>query len=188
MGAVILQYFGDGCFRAQSGELSLLTNPSNNRFKANVTLRTLIGANVAPPADEIAFPGEYEIGGIEVRGWSVPQESTEKYLKTVYLVTWEDIRLLFLGHLSSPLDGDMMEDIAEPDVLFLPVGDHFLSAADAAKLSKKIEPAIVIPSFAKNAGEFLKAMGQKAAPEEKFVFKKKDLAGSKGRVVVLEAK
>ena len=186
--AVIVTYFGNGCFRLQSGEVSLLTNPANNRLKADVVLRTIIAPNVQAPPEEIVLPGEYEVKDIEVRGWPITKESTEKYLKTVYLVTWEDMRFVFLGHVSAMLPDDVIEEISEPDVLFVPTGEHLLSGADAAKLIKKLEPAVIIPSFFKNANEFLKALGQKGEHVEKLVFRKKDIAGAKGRIVVLEAK
>jgi L-ascorbate metabolism protein UlaG (beta-lactamase superfamily) len=185
---MIVNYFGDGCFRLQSGETTLMINPGNNRLKADAVLRTLVAPNAVPPADEIVFPGEYEVKSIEIQGWPVPEESTDKYLKTVYLVTWEEMRIVFLGHISAIPGDEIIENISEPDVLFIPTGDHFLSGTDAAKLVKKLAPAIVIPSFAKNPNEFLKALGQKGEMLEKLVFKKKELENAKGRIVVLEAK
>lgn len=185
---MVINYFGDGCFRLQSGEVSLLTNPVNNRLKADVVLRTIIPADAEPPAEEIVFPGEYESKEIEIRGFSVPSESTEKFLKTIYLITWEEMRFVFLGHLSGFPSDDVIEEIGEPTVLFLPVGEHFLPATEAVKLMKQLEPAVVIPSFYKTPTEFLKVVGQKAETEEKFVFKKKELAETKGRIIVLEAK
>lgn len=185
---MIVNYLGDGCFRLQSGETVLLTNPPNNRLKADAVLRTITAPNTLPPSDEIVFPGEYEAKNIEIQGWGVPKESTEKYLKTIYLVTWEDMKFVFLGHISSIPDDDVIENIAEPDVLFVPTGEHFLSGADAAKLIKKLEPAIAIPAFHKKPDEFLKAVGQKGETLEKLVFKKKELESAKSRIVVLEAK
>ena len=184
---MIVTYFGDACFRLQSGERSLLVNPISNRLKADAVLRTIIAPDAVPPPDEIVFPGEYEVGGIDIRGFGVPVESTEKYLKTIYLVTWEDVRFALLGHLSTMPGDDVIEEMSEPDVLVLPVGDHFLADADAAKLLKKLEPSVTIPSFYKTPADFLKAVGQKAETEEKFVFKKKDLQGTKSRIVVLKA-
>ncbi|MEY4731839.1 MAG: hypothetical protein RL681_785 [Candidatus Parcubacteria bacterium] len=185
---MIITYFGNGCFRLQSGEVSLLTNPANNRLKADVVLRTIVAPNALALPEEIVFPGEYEVKDIEVRGWPIAKESTDKYLKTVYLVTWEDMRFVFLGHCSGMPPDDIIEEISEPDVLFVPTGDHLLSGTDAAKLIKKLEPAVVIPSFFKNANDFLKALGQKGEQMEKLVFRKKDIAETKGRIVVLEAK
>lgn len=185
---MVITYFGDGCFRLQSGDTSLLLDPNNNRLKADVTLKTISVTNPdAAPANEIMFPGEYEIKDIRIRGWQVPKESTEKFLKTVYLVQWEEMEFAVLGHLSGALEPEVLEELCEADVLFIPVGGHFFSADSAAKLAKKLEPAAVIPSFAKSPSEFLKALGQKAELEEKFVFKKKDLAGLKGKAVILKA-
>lgn len=189
---MIINYLGGGSFKLQSGQMSLLIDPENNRFKADIVLRTIIPGNFAVNSGvsseaEIAFPGEYEVKNIEILGIGLREESTEKFLKTAYLVRWEDIKLVFLGHASRTLDADTIEKLDEPDILFLPVGGgHFLFADEAAKLAKKIGPAFIVPSFFKSADDFLKAMGQKAEAEEKLVFKKKDLEGAKNKVVVLK--
>jgi L-ascorbate metabolism protein UlaG (beta-lactamase superfamily) len=192
---MVINYFGNGSFKLQSGETSLLIDPESNRFKADVVLRTLTPvdartySNAAAPQNEIFFPGEYEIKGIEILGVPVLAESGEKFLKTVYSVVWEEIKFIFLGHISKLPSDEIIDKLGEPDVLFLPVGGgHFLPADAAAKLVKQLEPSFAIPTFYKAPDDFLKAMSQKAKSEEKFVFKKKDLADEKGRVVVLEKK
>jgi len=189
---MIISYFGNDCFRLQSGETSLLIDSDNNRLKADVVLKTLSATDTDAILDAdaagttISFPGEYEAKGMEITGFPVVGESTEKFLKTVYVVRWEDMKFVFLGHLSRPIDATLMEECAEPDVLFLPIGGgHFLEPDVAAKIAKQMEARIVVPSFAKNADEFLKALGKKAEPMEKFVFKAKDVATDKGRPVVL---
>ena len=189
---MVVNYFGNGCFRLQSGETSILVNPENNRLKADLILRTIIStetgaATDASEAPTIAFPGEYEVKGIEVVGFPIAGESTEKFLKTAYAVTWEEMKFVFLGHLSAPIDATLIEEFADPDVLILPVGGgHFLEPSVAAKLAKQLEARIIIPSFYKTPDEFLKALCKKAEPAEKFVFKKKDITTDKGRPVVLK--
>jgi len=190
---MVLTYFGNGCFRLQSGDTAILVNPENNRLKADVVLKTITAADAAASAEDsgmasIAFPGEYEVKGIEILGFPIAGESTEKFLKTAYLVTWEGLKFVFLGHLSKPLDAALMEEFSEPDVLFLPTGGgHFLEPEVAAKIAKQLEAKIVVPSFYKSPDEFLKALGKKAEKTEKFVFKQKDIANDKGRPVVLSA-
>jgi len=190
---MVINYFGNGCFRLQSGETSVLVNPDNNRLKADVTLKTLVaaGADVVPePSDEIviSFAGEYEEKEIEIIGFPVAEESTEKFLKTAYAVMWEGMKFVFLGHLSKPMDATLMEEFSEPDVLFLPVGGgHFLEPEVAAKIAKQLEARIVIPSFYKDPAEFLKAFGKKGEEMEKFVFKQKDIVADRGRAVILKA-
>lgn len=193
---MIVTYFGNDCFRLQSGEVSLLTDPENNRLKADVTLKTLTptAGDSNPPSEAaakegemlITFPGQYESKEIEIEGFPIAEESTEKFLKTAYRVSWEGMKFVFLGHLSRPIDATLMEEFSEPDVLFLPIGGgHFLEPEVAAKIAKQLEARVVIPSFAKNPDAFLKALGKKAETMEKFVFKQKDIATDKGRVIVL---
>ena len=135
----------------------------------------------------ISFPGEYESHGIEITGFPITEESTEKFIKTAYKVLFEDMTFVFLGHLSRPLDATLMEEFSEPDVLILPAGGgHFLEPEVAAKIAKQLEARIVIPSFAKNADAFLKALGRKTDAAEKFVFRQKDIVTEKGRPVVLK--
>ncbi len=187
---MVVNYFGNGAYRLQSGETSILLDSTNNRLKADVTLKTLVDAKdpLAEDGDgaSIAFPGEYEIKGIEVLGFPVTAESTDSFIKTAYAVLWEDMKFVFLGHLSKPLDATLMEELAEPDVLILPVGGgHFLEPEVAAKIVKQLEAKIVIPSFYKSADEFVKALGKKAEKMEKLVFKQKDIASDKGRPIIL---
>ena len=193
---MVINYFGNGCFRLQSGETSVLVNPDNNRLKADVTLKTLVaaGEDAASGGDEregeivISFAGEYEEKEIEIVGFPVTEESTEKFLKTAYALTWEGMKFVFLGHLSKPMDATLMEEFSEPDILFLPVGGgHFLEPEVAAKIAKQLEARVVIPSFYKDPAEFLKAFGKKGEEMDKFVFKQKDIAADRGRAVILKA-
>lgn len=189
---MVINYFGNGCFRLQSGDTSVLVNPDNNRLKADVTLKTLTATAVdeaGEATDEviISFAGEYEEKEIEIIGFPIAEESTDKFLKTAYAVTWEGMKFVFLGHLSKPMDATLMEEFSEPDILFLPVGGgHFLEPEVAAKIAKHLEPRIVIPSFYKDPAEFLKAFGKKGEEMDKLVFKQKDIAGDKGRVIILK--
>ena len=187
---MIITHFGDGCFKLQSGETSILVNPENNRLKADVVLKTItstIEDSIASDlsAGIISFPGEYEIKGISITGFQLADESTSKFLKTVFLISWEDLEIVLLGHCSAPIPASLMEEFIEADVLFLPVGGHFLDPSAAAKIVKQSEAKIIIPSFSKDYSDFLKALGQKAESIEKFVFKKKDVVSDKGRVVLL---
>jgi L-ascorbate metabolism protein UlaG (beta-lactamase superfamily) len=192
---MVINYFGNGCFRLQSGDTSVLVNPENNRLKADVTLKTLAAtapdaAGGAEPGDElvISFAGEYEEKEIEIVGFPIAEESTEKFLKTAYAVLWEGMKFVFLGHLSKPMDATLMEEFSEPDVLFLPVGGgHFLEPEVAAKIAKQLEARVVIPSFYKDPAEFLKAFGKKGEEMDKFVFKQKDIVADRGRVMILKA-
>jgi L-ascorbate metabolism protein UlaG (beta-lactamase superfamily) len=191
---MIINYYGDGSFRLQSGETSLLIDPQSNRLKADVTLRTELprlahtGGNGVFAGEEIAFPGEYEVKEIEITGLPVKEEGDTKMIRTIYVVLWEEISFAIVGKGVSSLDAATLEHLHEPDVLFVAVGDGAMSPEHVAKAVKQLEPSFVIPASEKTPTEFLKIMGQKPEAQEKLVFKKKDLEVDSGRVVLLEPK
>ena len=190
-----ITYHGEGCFRIQSGNFSLIVDASSERFKADVAIKTL-----ATPSEnkeggenprEITTAGEYEISEARISGFQIqedpPAGGSRKEIKSVYIATIEDMRLGFLGHISSVPSPETLEQFADIDILFVPLRDtnirmHAndtnigLSAEDAAKIVKQIEPHIVIPSLIKNPKEFLKELGKSAEATEKLTIKKKDVA------------
>jgi len=189
---VVISYFGENCFRLQSGDTSLLVDAANNRLKADAALRTEVPVDAIGFPDpsgtiEIAFPGEYETKGIEIRGFPVSAESG-KVIKTGYLVRWEEVKYAILPRFSKLGDKEVIEEVGEPDVLFLPLGGEGLAPDAALKFVRQIEPSVVIPSYSRTPLEFLKSMGHKGAAEEKFVFKSKDIVGKKNHIVLLVAK
>lgn len=188
---MIINYFGQNCFRLQSGEKSVLFDPINNRLKADIILRTIAPTNlVLPlPPNEIAFAGEYEIFGIDIFGFQVDNESTNKFIKTIFEIFWDDLKIVNLGPIADIPQGEFLDDISGPDILFLPIGEkQLLKPEIAAKIVKTLEPKIIIPSFVDgNTKEFLKILGQKVESQEKFVFKKKDIENKVKEVVLLRA-
>ncbi len=186
---MILSYFGEGGFRLQSGDISLLVDPPNNRLKADVILKTVVPTDFyTEQVGEIIFPGEYEVKGIQILGWQLKDESSEKFIKTVYLVRWEEMQFAFLGQAKDLPPTEILDNLdGELDILFVPIGGNdTLPAKEAASLVKQLEPFIAVPSFYKNAGEFLKLLGQSREVQEKFVFKKKDILGRKSEVLLLK--
>lgn len=189
---MVISYFGEGCFRLQNGDLSLLVDPLNNRLKGDVVLRTLTPSEIVFPKAggetfEILSPGEYEVKRIEITGLPIKEESTEKFLKTIYRVRWDDIVFAFLGHLSRPPVEDVLEELGEVEVLVLPAaGGQLLQAEEAVKLVKKLEPSVVLLSFVKSTDEIQKALGKKIQQQEKLVFRKKDLEEMKEEFILLK--
>ena len=191
-----INLYGEGCFRIQFKEAAILTDPLDAnlsglkapRIKADIIIKTLIGLppEQMPKGEEflIYTAGEYEIKNIFIKGKTITGESGEKFLKTIYLIEAEDLKILNLGHLSNPLDPKLFAD-EEIDVLVIPAGgEPFLDIKESAKLINQLEPKIVIPSFYKITGlkrkagelkDFLKEFGVSAEPLEKLNIRKKDL-------------
>lgn len=195
---MIITYYGENSFKIQSGEFTILTDPVDAssgltppRFKYDILLKTLAAFPPQETAPEqgvaIYGPGEYNIEDATIFGYLSENEVTDKILKTVYVVTVEDIKLCFLGHLSDTPSPAIMERLEDIDILFIPGGGApYIDQKKVAKLIKQIQPKIVIPTAFKIPGlkrtaedltVFLEELDQKGVePQEKLTLKKKDLA------------
>lgn len=202
---MVITWYGEGSFKCQSGEISILSDPFDSkvglnppRFKPNIILKTLaaVPPDVSAAEDSLLInsAGEYDAFGIGVKGMPLKKETTNSFMKTIYLVDFEGVRLCFLGHISGELEASDMEELEDIDVLFIPGGGKpFIPQDKAVKLVNQIEPKVVIPSFFKVAGlkrqssdikDFMKEFGRKTEPQDKFTFKKKDLS-EKGTVLIV---
>ncbi len=194
-----ISYYGENCFKIQSGETVILTDPfelssglTPPRFKHDAVIRTL---SVFPPAIDkdiltISGPGEYNFKGITVNGWPVEEESAGKIIKTAYLVLAEEMKIVFSGHLAETPPASLMEHWEEIDILFIPAGGKpFIDQKTAIKIIRQVQPKIIIPVFYKVPGlkrpaEDLKIFADEfnhgeAEQLEKLTVKKRDLASAK---------
>jgi L-ascorbate metabolism protein UlaG (beta-lactamase superfamily) len=210
---MVITWYGEGCFKCQSGEISVLSDPFDAkigltppRSKPNILLKTLAAVPLHESAEAasegirdsliVNSPGEYDAFGVDIKGIPLKKESGASFIKIIYLVDFEGVRFCFLGHLAGELEASDMEEIEYVDVLFIPGGGKpFISQDKAVKLVNKISPKVVIPSFFKIAGlkrpsddikDFMKEFGRKAEPQEKFTFKKKDLSEKETELIVLQ--
>ena len=95
-------------------------------------------------------PGEYEIGDFSIRGIAaqrhIDTEEAEK-IATVYRVEIGDVRLAVLGNIAPKLSDEQLEELGVVDILILPVGGggYTLDATDAVRITRQIEPKVVVP-------------------------------------------
>ena len=210
---MIITYHNIEFFKVQQGDLVLAFNPISKeskfkgpRFGADIVLVTansvdLNGIDNASSKNKEPFvisgPGEYEIGGIFIKGFFYKTQYKGKdRVNTVYVVTVDGITLGFLGALDSlELNDTSKAMLADVDVLFVPIGgEGVLGASDANKLATKLGAKIIIPMHYGDVGEkdalkkFLKEGGEDdLKPIDKLTLKKKDLEGKEGDVVVLDS-
>lgn len=204
---MVISYYGENSFKIQSGEFTILTDPVDAssgltppRFKHDILLKTLTAfpPQEAAPDQGIAIygPGEYNVDDTTIFGYLSENEVTDKILKTVYLVTLEDIKLCFLGHLADIPAPSIMEKLEDVDILFIPGGGSpYIDQKKVAKLVKQIQPKIVIPTAYKVPGLkrpaddlkiFLEDLDQKdVEPQDKLTLKKKDLISVKPTQVTI---
>ncbi len=208
---MVITYEGAEFFRVQYGDVVVALNPiskssklKSRRFGADIAIIStnhpdLNGVDTVTLGDKKPFvisgPGEYEYKEVLVRGLATETKyGGEARTNTVYLVTIEGLNLCFLGALGKKeLPKELMEEIEEVDILFVPIGgDGVLGPAEAYELAVSLEPKLIIPMHygdvgAKNAlSVFLKEGGEdKPEKLEKLTIKKKDLDGKEGDIALL---
>lgn len=152
----------------------------------------------------ITAPGEYEVEGIGVFGWSAyhdNKEGAERGKNTIYTIFIDDLRITHLGDLGHLLSDRLIENIGPVDVLLIPVGGVYtINAEQAAKVVNQLQPAYVIPMHFKTPehdpkvfgeldeiGKFLREMGvDQAEPQEKLKITESALP-EESEVVVLKS-
>lgn len=104
----------------------------------------------ADPRLVIEGPGEYEIGDFSIRGIAAMRHiDTEAVASgtTIYRIDIGDVRIALLGNIAGKLSEEQLEAIGVIDILIIPVGGggYTLDATDAARLTRQIDPKVVVP-------------------------------------------
>jgi len=211
---MVITWYGQSCFKIQSGETVLFTDP----FCKEVGLTPPRGqANVVTISHQhrdhnnydaltgeplvIKGPGEYEIKGINIRGifsYHDNKEGKDRGTNTIYVIEVEGIKICHLGDLGEEkLNDTQVEEINGVDILMIPVGGTVtINGEDAVEVINQIEPRIVIPMHYKIPGldakldgvdVFLKEMGAgKKEAVDKLTLKKKDLPQEETEIVIMK--
>lgn len=122
---------------AKDGDVLLQTNPLV-KLPPKISPRLLVDG-----------PGEYEASDVSVYGIAARGHLDESGQKaTIYKLVYNDLAVLFVGHIYPELNERQLEEIGEVDVMFVPVGGngYTLDAEGALKLIKSIDPKLVVPT------------------------------------------
>ncbi len=196
---MVILWYGEGCFKIQNGDRVILTDPPEKssgltapRVQSDILVRTLAPwpfEEEVRDGETVYGAGEYDIQDITVRGFQLHEESGASFIKTAYVITWDDVRIGLAGHISGMLPPAVAENFEELDVLIAPAGGNPFIEQDAlVRMVKQLNPKIFIPSFYKipglkrHAGDahpVLEAFNGEASAQDKFVFKKKDIVDIK---------
>ncbi|TSC61057.1 MAG: Zn-dependent hydrolase of the beta-lactamase fold-like protein [Parcubacteria group bacterium Greene0416_14] len=214
---MVITYYGHEFFKLQFGDTVIAVNPIS---KQSLLKQTKFGADIVLLGSQndpnkngvdmviygekapfvISGPGEYEVGGIFVKGANITPENTEpgKHpFMTAYWILLEGMRLCFLNGLSTKhLSKETREMIGEVDILFVPIGGgEVLAASLAHEVAVSLEPKMIIPMHFDDTNkkegalmQFLKEAGaEEIQPVDKLTIKKKDVAEANGAIVVLSS-
>jgi len=148
-----VEYFGHSCFKVRGKHVSVFIDPFLED-STGLELPTRKGDLVLVTAEKPEFnnvsavqdysyivsgPGEYEVEDVQVFGFSVNGVA-------LYEFKIDDVVFLHLGGLEKPLEEDVLSELGQVGVLFVPVGGvDMLGPEKAAEVVAQIEPGIVIP-------------------------------------------
>jgi len=203
---MVITWYGQACFKIQSGERTMIIDPYAKSIGLNppqvsadlvfVTHEHADHSNIHAVKGDyflINGPGEYEIKGIKARGISSfhdNERGAKRGLNTLYLIEAEGIKILHMGDIGQErLEDRQLEELGSVDILMIPVGGFFtVDAKQAVNLINQIEPKVVIPMHYKipkltitqlaGVNEFLEEFGEdEVVAQDKLTIRKTDLAG-----------
>lgn len=105
---------------------------------------------VTPPgvSKVIEGPGEYEIGGLSVRGVATPADNPEvsHEINTTYVIDADGVLVCSTGALGSAPDTVAVQQVGKVNVLLLDPEASPMSGDELAATMRTFEPSVVVPS------------------------------------------
>jgi L-ascorbate metabolism protein UlaG (beta-lactamase superfamily) len=163
-----ISWLGHSCFQLRGKNVTLVTDPfspqqgsSQGEFpplgKITASIVTVshnhaghnhvVGVNGNPRV--VRGPGEYEISDVLITGvasYHDDKKGQEYGRNTIYVIHMDDLVICHLGDLGHILQEEQLEEVADADVLLIPIGgEHTLNATQAAEIISQVEPRVVIP-------------------------------------------
>jgi L-ascorbate metabolism protein UlaG (beta-lactamase superfamily) len=202
-----ITWLGHSCFQLRGKNVILITDPVTPRqeiseevsrlSKTNATIVTIShdhpGHNyvqgVGGKPRVVRGPGEYEISDVLITGVSSfhdDEHGKKQGRNTIYIIHMDDLVICHLGDLGHSLQEQQLEEVADADVLLLPIGGgNSINATQAAEIISQVEPRVVIPMHyhpeqsegrPAQLDKFCREMGVEAVePQPKFTITKSSL-------------
>src|SRR5260370_5420436 len=157
-----ISWLGHSCFQVRGKNVTLITDPfppqsGYSLGKVNAPIVTIshnhAGHNyiqgVGGNPRVVRGPGEYEISDVLITGvasYHDTKRGQELGRNTIYVIHMDDLIICHLGDLGHTLQEEQLEEVADADVLLVPIGgQNTINAAQAAEVISQVEPRIIIP-------------------------------------------
>jgi len=176
-----ITWLGHSCFRIKGKDVTVITDPYHpslgytlSKLQADiVTLSHFHPGHcyteaVTSEFKEVKGPGEYELKGAFITGiatWHDDAQGQELGKNTVYLLEMDGMALCHLGDLGHLPSSELVEDVGDIDVLFVPVGGvSTIGGSRAAEIVRRLTPKVVIPMHYKT-----ETLAKELEPVDKFL-------------------
>ena len=93
-------------------------------------------------------PGEYEIGGLSIRGVATPADdpAISRKINTVYIVDADGLQVAMLGNPGFQPSAQSVQQISKVDVLIINTESQGLEPDELSNAIRNLEPKVVVPS------------------------------------------
>jgi L-ascorbate metabolism protein UlaG (beta-lactamase superfamily) len=157
-----ISWLGHSCFQLRGKNVTLITDPFSPQLgyslgKINAPIVTIshnhpghnYAAGIGGDPRIVSGPGEYEISDVLITGvasYHDNKRGQELGRNTIYIIHMDDLVVCHLGDLGHILQEEQLEEVADADVLLIPIGgQNTINAAQAAEVISQVEPHIIIP-------------------------------------------
>jgi L-ascorbate metabolism protein UlaG (beta-lactamase superfamily) len=157
-----IAWLGHSCFQLRGKNVTLITDPFSPQLgyslgKISAPIVTIShnhpGHNyvtgVGGNPRIVSGPGEYEISDVLITGvasYHDNKRGQELGRNTIYIIHIDDLVVCHLGDLGHILQEEQLEEVADADILLIPIGgQHTITATEAAEVISQVEPHIIIP-------------------------------------------
>jgi L-ascorbate metabolism protein UlaG (beta-lactamase superfamily) len=215
-----ISYLGHSSFKIKTKTATVVTDPFDSSYvglkfqKTDADIVTIShdhkdhnhASNVNLTKKIIAGPGEYEISGVSILGFSSFHDSkdgSQRGKNTIYVFEADGLRIAHLGDLGHALSDELVNSMGTIDVLMVPVGGEYtIGPKEAVEVASKVDPYFIIPMHYKVNGlnsevfsklepvdTFLKEIGMPVENLPKFSIKKEDILPEQNtKVIVLNGR
>jgi L-ascorbate metabolism protein UlaG (beta-lactamase superfamily) len=96
----------------------------------------------------ISGPGEYEIGGLAIRGVATPADDPviSKEINTVYVVDADGLQVAALGNLGYQPSAQSVQQISKVDILIINTDSQGLEPDEMSTVIRNLEPKMIVLS------------------------------------------
>jgi L-ascorbate metabolism protein UlaG (beta-lactamase superfamily) len=160
-----ISWLGHACFQLRGKNVVLITDPFPPQPAAEGSRKGSLNASIITVSHNhsmhnfvervgdsprvVRGPGEYEISDVLITGVASYHDNQRGQVhgrNTIYIIHMDDLVLCHLGDLGHILQENQLEEVADADILFIPIsGGNSLNPTQAAEVISQIEPRIVIP-------------------------------------------
>lgn len=150
-----IKYLGSQTVFLKGKKESVLINPQKGDSKINSRVIMFTDKTEKNEIDKekvfIKGPGEYEIGGVEIKGWGINENNL------LYLVEIDGVIIGIIGKSSDVLSDKMIDKISGIDVLIAGISDTKMTGKVLQDLAKKWGANYLIPiGYKDNDEEIIK--------------------------------